>query len=419
MSSPVLAVVVAVAYIALARLSAALTSEATDAWSVWLATPLTLGALLVVGRARWVPVLIGAAVGAAIFSWVVDPGRIAWAGGYAAIEVLSAIAGAWAAHQIASIPLRLERPREVAALAVGAAVIGLVGGALGAAWTAASGSANVFVTFYLWALANFVGALLVAPVIVTWAGFRAKRSGGLTMPRFIGGAVACVLFLGSLQLLFGGNITGRMSGSVGMTITYPPILFIAVIALMWGTRGASLAAFAGALIALFNTAHGNGPFGAIEGFAGEANLEVQGYAAVVALTGLLIAGLAARQQTLWREARDWRTRFEAAIGAHRLVAYEWDPASGAFAVTGNTAALIGVPPAAVATLADWLSHVATDDRDAMQTAFALRAEGGSMPTLRYRVQRSDGEATSLTDEAQAIRDHDGSLHRITGIVRGS
>ena len=88
-------------------------------------------------------------------------------------------------------------------------------------------------------------------------------------------------------------------------------------------------------------------------------------------------------------------------------------------MTGNTAALVGVPPAAIATLADWLSHVATDDRDAMQTAFALRAEGGSMPTLRYRVQRGDGEAISLIDEAQAIRDHDGSLHRITGIVRGS
>ena len=419
MSSPVLAVVVAVAYIALAKLSAMLTHEATDAWSVWLATPLTLGVLLVVARARWLPVLVGAAIGAAVFSWVIDPGKIAWAGGYAAIEVLSAIAGAWAAHQVASIPLALERPREVAALVVGAAVIAFVGGALGAAWTAVSGSANVFATFYIWALANFVGALIIAPVVVTWAGFRAKRSGGLTMPQFVGGAVACVLLLGSLQLLFGANTTGRMSGSVGMTLTYPPILFIAVIALTWGTRGAALAAFAGAMIALFNTAHGNGPFAAVEGFAGEANLEVQGYAAVVALTGLLIAGLAARQRTLWREARDWRTRFEAAIGAHRMVAYEWDPASGAFAITGDTASLVGVPPARIATLADWLSHVVTDERDAMQTAFAMRADGGAMTTLNYRVQRADGTPVALTDETQAIRDHDGSLHRITGIARAS
>ena len=132
MSSPVIAILVAVAYIALAKLSNLLTHEATDAWSVWLATPLTLGALLVVTRARWLPVLVGAAIGAAVFSWVLDPGRIAWAGGYAAIEVLSAIAGAWAAHQIAAIPLTLERPREIAALVVGSAVIALVGAALAA-----------------------------------------------------------------------------------------------------------------------------------------------------------------------------------------------------------------------------------------------------------------------------------------------
>jgi PAS domain-containing protein len=102
-----------------------------------------------------------------------------------------------------------------------------------------------------------------------------------------------------------------------------------------------------------------------------------------------------------------------------MVAYEWDPVTGAFAVTSDTASLVGVPPARIATLADWLSHVATDERDAMQTAFALRADGGAMTTLSYRVQRADGTPVALTDEAQAIRDHDGSLHRITGIARVS
>ena len=419
MSASALTVAVALAYVVLAELSGQLTHEQTDAWSVWLATPLTLGVLLVVARARWAPVLIGAAIGAAAFSWVIEPGRLAWAGGYAAIEVLSAIAGAMAAHQVAALPLKLERPREVAALFVAAAATALVGGALGAAWTAVSGSAEAFATFYVWALANFVGALLVAPLIVTWAGFRAKRSGGLTMPQFAGGAIACVLLLASLQVLFGVNGAERFPGSIGLTLTYPPILFIAVVALTWGARGATLAAFAGAMVALVNTAHGHGPFAAVEAFVGEANLEVQGYAAVIAVTGLLIAGLSARQRTLWREARDWRTRFEAAIGAHRMIAYEWDPASGAFAVSGDTAALVGVPPARIATLADWLSRVVTEERDAMQTAFALRADGGAMPSLRYRVQRVDGTAVTLVDEAEAIRDHDGTLHRITGIARAS
>jgi len=214
-------------------------------------------------------------------------------------------------------------------------------------------------------------------------------------------------------------MTGRSVGSIGMTLTYPPILFIALVALAWGARGASLAGFAGALIALFSTVRGGGPFAAVEGFLGEANLEVQGYAAAVALTGLLIAVLASRERIAWREARDWRTRFEAAIGAHRLIAYEWDPGTGALAMTGDTAALVGVPPAGLATLADWLSHVATEDRGAAETAFAYRAEGAAMPPVGYRVTRGDGASVALVDEAQAIRDHDGSLHRITGLVRPS
>ena len=139
--------------------------------------------------------------------------------------------------------------------------------------------------------------------------------------------------------------------------------------------------------------------------------------AVVALTGLLIAALAARERNALLAARDWRTRFEGAIGAHRLLAYEWDPVGGAMVVTGDTVAHLGLPPAKIATLAEWLSHVAPDERDATATAFGLRAEGVIGPPLSYRMLRPDGSAVALADEAQAIRDHEGTLYRVTGIVR--
>ena len=76
-----------------------------------------------------------------------------------------------------------------------------------------------------------------------------------------------------------------------------------------------------------------------------------------------------------RAAREWRTRFEAAIGAHRLLAYEWDPVSGRIVVTGDSAQLVGVPPARLATLADWLALVAADDRERVATRFDERVRG--------------------------------------------
>ena len=415
MSTLIAIVAVAVAYLALGELSKALAYAPTDAWTVWLASGLTLGLLLATTRGRWFVMLTGAATGAAIFALTIGS-NILDALGYAAIEVVSAGAGAWVATRVVDAVLRLDSPRELGALLLGAGVQSLIGGALAGTWTMAAGDPG-WRTFYVWLVATLVGAVLVAPVVVTWSGFRPKRSGGLMMPQFVAGAVACVLFLGTLYVLFSANAGARLGGSVGTGLTYLPVLFMSIIALTWGARGASLSAFVGALIALFNTIRENGPFAVVDEFVGEAELEVQVFVAAIALLGLVLAALAARERRALREARDWRTRFEGAIGAHRLLAYEWDPVGGAFAVTGDTAAHLGVPTAKIATLADWLAGVAADERDRIATAFGLRGEGSVGPPLAYRMVRSDGTPVDVVDDAEPVRDHEGSLYRITGIVR--
>lgn len=238
------------------------------------------------------------------------------------------------------------------------------------------------------------------------------------MRAFAGGAFACALFIGTLWLLFDARADQRFGGSVGMALDYLPIMFIALVALQWGIRGTTLAAFAGALIAIVNTAQGEGPFAGLEGFLGEAELEVQGYALAVALTGLLIAVLAAGQREATRAAREWQTRFEAAIGAHRMLAYEWDPATGRLVVTGDSADLVGVPPYRLATLANWLALVAAVDRERVEARFDERVRGdGSPDTLTYLLNGPGGSPLAASDEARAIRDHDGALHRVVGILR--
>jgi integral membrane sensor domain MASE1 len=416
LSSIVSIIFVAVGYLALAALSTALAYAPTDAWTVWLASGWTLGLMVVQSRHRWIIPLAGAAIGAAVFAMVLPGGRFVDSIGYAAIEVLAAAAGAFASMWLAPPPLRLDGVRELGGFVVGALVQALVGAALAAVWNIVSGGSEGIRTFSVWSLAAFVGAILVAPLVMTWSAFRLKRSGGLTMPQFAGGAVASLLFLVSLYMIFSGDTGQRFGGSVGAGLTYVPVLFMSVIALVWGARGASLIAFLGALIALFNTIRDTGPFASVDAFVGEAELEVQVYVAIVALTGLLIAALEARQRNALLQASEWRTRFEGTIGAHRLLAYEWDPIGGAFAVSGDTMTHLGVPPAKLSTLADWLSHVSPSERDTTATAFSLRADGALGPALTYRMARQDGNAVTLVDEAQALRDHDGSLYRVTGIV---
>lgn len=416
MITAIVVVAVAAVYIALGVVSSALAYAPADAWTVWLASGPVLGLLLACPRARRAAILGGAALGAAAFSVLSGDLAPIDAVGYAAIEVLSALAGLSVFASLAPVPTRLERPRELAALVGGALALSIAGAALAAAWSLVADSDAPARTFRVWTIGNLVGAIVMAPLVIAWSGFRVKRSGGLAMTEFVAGAIAAALFFSTLRFLFGAGVLAQLGG-VSHGPAYLPVMFMALIALLWGARGATLAAFAATLLALFYTAQGRGPFANVEGFLGDPELEVQGYTATIALTGLLVAVLAAAQRAATRAARDWRTRFEAAIGAHRLLAYEWDPVGGAFAVTGDTSALVGAAPESIATLADWLSRVAPAERDNVATAYALRADGGALAPLRYGVTRPDGEAATLIDEAQAIRDHDGALHRITGIVR--
>jgi len=413
----IVSVVVAVAYYALGEVSRLVAYSPGDSWTVWLASGVTLGALLAVQRERWLPILAGAFIGAVAFALRLDVGALDSLG-YGVIEVVTAGGAALLVSRLTVLPMRLASARDVAAMiGAGALPLAVAGGLLNTAWHVATGGQAAAQTFRLWVESNFIGTLLVAPVIVSWAMFRVRRSGGMTMPAFAAGAVACALFLGTMELLFDTNV-GATFGGAGKSLTYLPIVFMALVALLWGTRGATLTAFAGALIAIVNTAQNEGPFAGTSGLLGEPEVEVQAYALAIALTGLLIAVLDARQRIAVREAREWRTRFTAAIGAHHLVAYEWDPATGRFVVTGDTAQLLGAAPEKLATLADWLALVPGEDRDRVATRFDERVRGhGEADTITYAMAAGSGRMMTASDEARAIRDHDGELHRVVGMVR--
>jgi len=408
--------VVAVAYLALGEVSRLIAYSPGDAWTVWLSSGIVFGALLAARRERWRDVLAGGFVGAALFAWRLGVGPLDSLG-YGAIEVVTAGGAALLVSKVTTLPMRLSSPRDlVAMIGAGALPLALVGAVLATAWHVATGGAVPGQTFRLWVDSNFIGTLLVAPMIVAWSMFRVRRSGGMTMSAFAAGAIACALFLGTLQLLFDTNVDSRFGG-IGKGLTYMPIVFMAIVALLWGTRGATLAAFVGALIAIVNTAQNEGPFAGTAGLLGEPEIEVQGYALAIALTGLLIAVLEAGQRNAVREARAWQTRFTAAIAAHRLLAYEWDPASGSIVVTGDSAQLLGVPADKIATLSDWLALVPGDDRDRVATRFDERVRGhGETDAMTYMVT-AGGTTMTATDEARAIRDHDGQLHRVVGMVR--
>lgn len=410
-------IAVAAAYLLLSAASAYFAYSDQDAWGVWLASGFGLGLLFVRARSDWMPVLTGAFVGALIFEPLVGSSLLDTLG-YALIEVIVTFAGGAVAALISPPPIRFTSPRDVGAIVAGAFVLALTGAVIVGLWGELAGTPNAWRTFRVWLIGNFVGMLLVAPFVASWAQFRAKRSGGLTMSAFAGGAVACALFLICVYVLFSAHAQASILQSFADDLTYLPFVFFVVVALLWGTRGATLAALIGALIAIAQTVRGLGPFIDGGGLAGDTALNAQGYAAALAVTGLLVATLVEAQRLAAWRAREWKTRFEAAIGAHGMIAYEWAPESGQLVVSGDTSDLVGLPAQKLATLADWLACVAPQDRDNVAARFGARGTGGATDTIRYTVSGPSGSRTVI-DEARAIHDHDGDLHRIVGIVRAT
>ena len=73
------------------------------------------------------------------------------------------------------------------------------------------------------------------------------------------------------------------------------VLFV-LVALLWGARGATLAALVAALIAITQTVRGFGPFIGSDELFDDAVLNAQGYAVALSMAGLLLATVVERRR---------------------------------------------------------------------------------------------------------------------------
>lgn len=281
-------VVVTLVYLALGAFSAFFAYSDQDAWGVWLTSGLGLGLLLGRPRSDWMPVLAGAFLGAITFERLFGS-TLGDALGYALVEVVVTVVGGTVAARISAPPVRFVSPRDVGAVIAGAFALALTGAVLIGLWDHFTGQPDAWYTFRVWLLGNFVAILLVAPFIASWAQFELKRPDARKLFSIAGGAVACALFLYCVHALFSAHGVVKMTHwlTVGL-IALPFVLFV-LVALLWGARGATLAAAVGALMAITQTVRGLGPFIGSEGILGDPVLTAQGYAVALSIAGLLLA----------------------------------------------------------------------------------------------------------------------------------
>lgn len=408
------AATVAVMWLALAWISQTTANAATQVIPVWLSSGVTFAALLVAPRWRWPGLLAAAGLAAVVWGLAGQQLAAGPALAYGAVEVVSMAAGAWVVTRVRHQP---ASPVATVGLLAGAGSASLIAATLNSVvWSWLRPVADFGSEWRTGCLSTLVGLLLIAPLVTAFRGFRVRRSGGLPMAPFLGGAAAFAAFLAITLLVFSTQAQQRW-GEVAATLAYLPMPFLLVASLLWGARGGALATLLGALLIMGRTAAGGGPFALHEGFSGESMIEVQGFVITWVGVLLLTRALAEGRRMALARARDWQLRYERTLRAVGVASVEYDAVTGSATWGEGAAAVLGTAAAAAASLQDWLDLIDPAERGLVQAAWQAVAEGrrgGSEQS--YTLHLPDGSTCRVRERLAAVRGGDERVERIVGLL---
>ena len=290
-------VVTATAYIGAAQLGFALAFATKQVTAIWPPTGIALAAFLLGGGRIWPAIFMGAFISNAISH---EP--IYTAAGIAVGNTLGPLLGAVLLRRVVKIEIDLARVRDVLGLA-------FFGSALAMIVTATNGVANLiwggivplqaaFSVWWVWWVGDAMGALLVAPAILTWcANLRINWNSHQLLE--LGTAAAALVAIGWLSF------------SSDLPLAYPVFPAIIWVGLRFGQRETAIAILVVSAIAVWQTAHGHGPF-VTGSFDRRLGLLVT-FMAVLSITGLTLGALAAQRRRAEASLREANDELEARV----------------------------------------------------------------------------------------------------------
>lgn len=222
---------------------------------VWAPSGLALAALLILGTRLWPGVFIGA-----FLANLLNGAPIPVALGIGVGNTLEAVIAVYALRRIPGFEPSIERLADVIGLIVLAAGLSTMVSATIGVTSLYLGeiidSAQVGETWRAWWLGDLIGDLLVAPVLLVWAG-NGRR---LDYPDRRAEALALVIAVVAASLVIFGGPAGAPTptGRFAQAYMFFPLLIWA--ALRFGQRGAVSTAFIVSVIAVWGTAIDHGPF---------------------------------------------------------------------------------------------------------------------------------------------------------------
>jgi len=395
------AVLLVVAYFLVAKLGLRYASIGPSISPVWPPTGLAIAALALWGLRFWPAVLVGAFLANATTS-IPMPAALAIGVGNTLEAMIAARLLRDGRTRLVFDDLGAVRTLVGVAAPAGAFASATIG--VATLWIAGViSSSGVPSAFGLWWAGDYLGALVIAPVLVAFSDAarpRLDRAATVTLGVWVTGAVLAT------ALVFGNFVPSTFL----QPAQYAYLLFPFVIgaALRFGPRGASVLTLTVAFLAVLYTVRGGGPFAMRSVPSTDVTLMI--YIAVLATTGLFLSPTVARRLKAESLLREAHAHLQAVINSSPLAIYtmdaegdvrSWNPAAETL-YGWRSDEVIGGP----LTL---ITRDLADQRDLRDRVF----RGETLRGIETTAHKKDGAAVTLSLAAAPVHDAVGS---VTGVL---
>jgi len=413
-------------YFGAAKLGLALAFAAEQVSAVWPPTGIALAAVLLFGYRVWPGIALGA-----FLANVTANEPVATAFGIAMGNTLEAVVGAWLLRRVVGFGNSLERLKDALGLIVLAAGLSTTVSATIGVTSLCLGGVQLWSAFgslwLTWWLGDAVGALIVAPVLLTWAtGLRIADwrlwIAGNVSPQSASHNPQSVRRLAEALALTGGLIvtsvivfSGRLATDLdNASLAYIVFPFVIWAALRFGQQGTTAVTLAASSLAIWGTVRGVGPFGS--GAIHERLLLLQAFMGVVAITALLLGAALSERGRAEGDVRESEERLRLALHAGRMGTWEWNLRTNTVIWSPGLEAIHGLAPGTFAGTFDaYLRDIHAEDRELVQRSITQAVEQAREHQIEYRVVWADKSVHWVEGRGRLFHDESGQPVRMSGV----